>query len=550
MWQSILRGGGENSTLAASDQYYITNMFSLITLVSAFAFGILHITVEKNAVVGVLEMACSMVILLNMFALRLFKNIHVANTVLQLTIMALMMVLLVTGGTRNTGIFWLFVFPIATFFLVGKRQGTVWTAGFFILILLIAAADYMKLIEIPYPLIAIRQLLFSFVVVSFGVYIYQQSREKALRALEESQRDLQEYLDQMPSYNLKVGMDGRILFANKAAKEASGLGEKLLGTKFLDSKTWFSNDASLKQAEAAFYEAITGKLAEYDERIKAASAEGYRMATFNFSLVPIFESEQIKHVLVEARDVTAEREADHTKAEFTAIVTQKLQPSVSAIAEAINKLRQSMPGQKSDGQDENLQQISRHNQHIRTSISNMRLVSGLELGNLPVNPQNVSLPALCQSVIEAIRIVHLKGRTLEITEDYAENLPDVAVDFELMGTILHNLVSNAVKFTPDTGHVNIRISVTEQKLTHGSQGSIQIEVQDNGRGIPADEQKLVFTKFFHAKNTDEQTGGSGQGLYITKKLLDYIGGSISFTSKENAGTIFIVLLPLEGMENH
>lgn len=545
LWYSLFYGTESDGTV--KDQAYVINVYSLIAFLSTLAFGILHLAVEGNPLVGALEIGCSSIILLNSAIFRLIGKVTLARTVLLLTIMALMMILLISGGTAGTGIFWLFVFPLVTFFMVGKSQGLWWMTSLYVLIALVTLGAHLSLFEIPYPLITIRQLLISLTIVTVGVYIYQEARESALRKVEDSQRDLQEYLDKMPTYNIKVGIDGRIIFANKEAKESSGLGEQMLGTKFLDSLAWKSNEEARKRAEVAFYEAVTGKTVTYDEQIKVYSTKGLKVLTVNFSLVPIFKDERIAYILVEARDVTTEREADRTKAEFTVVATQQLQPAVASIADAAARLRRSLPERLTDDQHRDFQQITRHTQHIRASISNMMLVSGLELGNLPVSPQNLNIGALCQSVVEAIRIVHLKDRMLEISEDYAKNLPEVAVDFELMRTVLHNLILNAIKFTPDTGHINIRISQTEQKLAPDSKGSLQIEVQDNGRGIPDDEQKLIFTKFFHAQNASDQAAGSGQGLYITKKLLDYVGGSISFTSKEKVGTIFIILLPLEGM---
>lgn len=546
IWKSVLYGGAGKSG-PTKDNIYVINVYSLIALVSAATFGALHIVVEKNFVVGPLELACAMVILANMLALRLYRSMAAARTILLAAILALMAILLISGGTQDTGIFWLFVFPIIAFFLEGKSRGIWWVGGLYVLIAMATITSQLSLIHIPYSLISIRQLLVSLTVVGIGVYIYQGAREAALKEVSDSQRDLQEYLDQTPSYNVKVGIDGQVMFANKTAKESSRLGRALVGSKFLDAKAWASNEAARQRAETAFHEAVTGKSIAYDEQVELSEPEGLRVLIVNFTFVPIFKDEQLRYILVEARDVTVQREADRTKAEFTSIATEQLKPSMLAIRTAAEKLRASLPEKLTDEQYASLQQISRHTQYIGASINNMTLVSGLELGNLPVHTQKLNMAALCQSVLEAVRIVHLKDRSLEINEDYADSLPEVAVDFELMRTILDSLILNAVKFTPDTGHVNIRVSQTEQKLTPDSRGSIQIEVQDSGRGIPEDQQKLVFTKFFRAKNNTEQTGNSGQGLYITKKLLDYVGGSISFTSKENIGTIFIVLLPLEGM---
>jgi PAS domain S-box-containing protein len=547
--QSVLYGNVQGQKRADRDQTYVINVYSLITLVSAVTFGALHILVENNTTVGQLELICSFVILINMLAFRLVHSITLARTVLLLSIMALMLILLISGGTQNTGIFWLFVFPIVTFFLVGKKQGVWWVVGLYALIGLVAGAAYFSLIDIPYSLITIRQLFVSLTVVGIGVYIYQGARDAALKEVDDSRRELQEYLDQMTTYSIKVGIDGRILLANKAAKEASGLGERLLGSKFLGNDTWLLNEAAHKRAEEAFYRVLTGKPVAYDEQIKVSSTEGYHFPIVNISMLPILENGRIKYVLFEARDVSAEHEANRSKSEFVALASHQLQPSISAISLSTETLRR---GALLDEQRQNVQQIDQNNQRIRAIINNILFVSSLELGNLPVKPSATDISILARDIVKEMQTNLLANdRQLEISEDYADNLPAIPVDPELMQTILRNLISNAIKFTPDGGRVNVRISQTEQKIIDNSKGGIQIEIQDSGHGIPASEQKMLFTKFFRATNVDKKyADSSGLGLYIVKKLLDYVDGHISYTSKENVGTIFIVILPLEGMAEH
>jgi len=102
--------------------------------------------------------------------------------------------------------------------------------------------------------------------------------------------------------------------------------------------------------------------------------------------------------------------------------------------------------------------------------------------------------------------------------------------------IVQNLLTNASKYTPSGG----TISVSLQK----SQDGIVLVVSDNGIGIPQDQQGRIFTKLFRASNATEGSAeGTGLGLYIVKSVTEALGGSISFESKEGAGTTFTVQLP-------
>src|SRR3989338_9333437 len=119
--------------------------------------------------------------------------------------------------------------------------------------------------------------------------------------------------------------------------------------------------------------------------------------------------------------------------------------------------------------------------------------------------------------------------------------------------VVQNILSNAVKYTPEKGTINLGLrlikrgaSIDNQKVT---EDSIAIVVSDTGFGIPRNQQDQIFTKLFRADNVREKdTEGTGLGLYIVKAIIDQSGGAIWFESEENKETTFYVTLPLAGMK--
>jgi two-component system sensor histidine kinase VicK len=112
----------------------------------------------------------------------------------------------------------------------------------------------------------------------------------------------------------------------------------------------------------------------------------------------------------------------------------------------------------------------------------------------------------------------------------------VRTDSLIVKEVIINLVSNAIKYTPDNGNVTIVI--------HPRRSDILVEVSDSGWGIPKLAQDQIFTKFFRAQNiVKRETTGTGLGLYLVKGLLDALGGRIWFVSSENKGTSFFFTLP-------
>lgn len=547
--QWILYGGApRHSTREQQDQVFQINMYSLLGWPALTIFGLLHIFVEQSVLIGQLELILGGVILLNAVGLRLSHNIVLARTFFLLTILIVLMMLLVTGGTKGTGAYWLFVYPLLVFFLAGRRQGAWWMGLMLLLIGVVMGLNNFSLIDVPYSFITLRQLLASLLMVSAGVYIYEGARERALTELHDNRRDLQEHLDHMTTFSLKVSLGGTILLANKAAKDASGQGDNLVGVNFAECTLWSFEKSVSRRVQAAFYKALSGQTVNYDEKFKIVGPHGQRILTVNFSLIPILKrTGRIKYILAEAQDITAEQEIDRAKSEFVALASERLGDPLLNISSTADRLINGTHLQPD--QLKGMQRIYKNSQYMAALIDDMLLVAKLELGTLPLSPSSNSPIKLTEDVIKEIEATQLSARKLNITTEYQSNPPDMPLDSFVFQTILNNLITNAVTYTPDDGHVYVRINQIEEKLYPESKGSLQIVVQDNGKGIAEADQTKLFTKFFSSSSHTKQqeASGTGLGLYIVKSMVDYAGGIIAFRSEEGIGSTFIVTLPLEGM---
>ncbi|MDY7396807.1 ATP-binding protein [Aureibaculum sp. 2210JD6-5] len=130
----------------------------------------------------------------------------------------------------------------------------------------------------------------------------------------------------------------------------------------------------------------------------------------------------------------------------------------------------------------------------------------------------------------------LTEKKLEITVDNQWHKEVFYFDKEALSKILYNLITNAIKYTPECGKIAIHLLET-------SKGELQIKIIDNGIGIPKDQQKFILKRFYRARNViNSQQPGTGLGLIMVKKLIEKYDGTIQFESKENAGTTFTVVL--------
>ena len=156
-------------------------------------------------------------------------------------------------------------------------------------------------------------------------------------------------------------------------------------------------------------------------------------------------------------------------------------------------------------------------------------------GKLQLEPVEVDLAELTRDCLEAARPrATEKGIALVLTGDLETTL---SADRVRLAQVLDNLVSNAVKFTPEGGTVTVDLSRRN--------GDVVVAVADTGMGIPADEQAGLFQRFFRTKGaTRHAIQGTGLGLVITKAIAEAHGGSIEVDSEEGVGTTFRVTLPL------
>jgi len=119
-----------------------------------------------------------------------------------------------------------------------------------------------------------------------------------------------------------------------------------------------------------------------------------------------------------------------------------------------------------------------------------------------------------------------------------DNLPEVESGLNLLEQVMENVVSNALKYTPERGTVKVAFS-------RSGTNSVRIVVQDTGIGIPANEQDKLFRSFFRASNAKKTTtSGTGLGLALVKQTVERHGGQISVTSEEGQGTTVVIDLPV------
>ncbi|MFP2913425.1 ATP-binding protein, partial [Pyxidicoccus sp. 3LFB2] len=241
-------------------------------------------------------------------------------------------------------------------------------------------------------------------------------------------------------------------------------------------------------------------------------------------------AEEASRLLAEAERATRSRE------ETLAIVSHDLRAPLGSISAATELLQRSL------GQDERDVSRRRHTDSIRRSVGRMnRLVGDLldlasiDAGRLSLEPRPHTVEELVQDVREAFGPQAAeKGVTFQTA--IADALPPVPCDRERVLQVLGNLLSNALKFTPQGGSVRVAAALEPDA------GGVRFSVADTGPGIPPEVQPHIFDRYWHA--AQKRREGHGLGLSIAKGIVEGHGGHIRLESHPGAGSTFSFTLPL------
>lgn len=226
-------------------------------------------------------------------------------------------------------------------------------------------------------------------------------------------------------------------------------------------------------------------------------------------------------------------EIDRAKSEFVSFVSHQLRTPLTAIkwgAESLLKTSENL----NNGQKESIEEIDQSARRMINLTNAFLDISKIEMGGFLLEARKTNVSEIAQSLIKELS-PQIKEKGIGVSENYGEGLEAINIDQKLVQIVLQNLLTNAVKYTPASGKIELSI----EKGYH----ELKMKVSDSGAGIPTDQQKFVFTKLFRGANVKEATEGSGVGLYMVKNLLDRINGKIWFESQEGRGTIFYVVIP-------
>jgi len=304
--------------------------------------------------------------------------------------------------------------------------------------------------------------------------------------------------------------------------------ENLLGLKEKDIMGKYAPDLALMNDLMRILLVTNDEQKEL--KIYADNKESY----FNKDVLSVTNGENIIGQVIVLRNITPFHELNEAKTNFIATVSHELKTPIASIKMSASLLTNEKVGTFNEDQKELIHSIVDDADRLLKITGELLNMSQVETGNIHLKLHSVAPSQFIENALQTIQFqAQQKGVKLEI-ENY-DSLPNVIADQEKTSWVLINLLTNAIKYSSEKGHIHLGYSILENQL--------EIFVQDFGKGIEEKYLSKIFDRYFKVPGTHERSG-TGLGLAISKEFIEAQQGHLHVISSVGEGSRFIFSLPL------
>ena len=360
----------------------------------------------------------------------------------------------------------------------------------------------------------------------------RQEREKSLRDIATEKSKIKTIIHSMGDGVLVCDQDGSIVLTNPASNHMLQLSEDhllgiLLTEAHLPPELASAIDKSLKTRETTF--------ASISQELSVGPAKEVHLRAHT---APVrSDVGEIMGAVTVLQDISYLKEIDKMKSEFVTMVTHELRAPIAAVEQQLTVILNGMAGQVTEEQEKLLSRAKDRTKGLLTLIKDLLDLSKIEAGRMVQYKEPLALQEVVQRVVDLMR-AEAEQKSIALQFSVSPEIPLIHADRNSMEEIFTNLISNAIKYTPENGKVWVVLS--EER------GFVKASVSDTGIGIEEENLPRIFDKFYRVKTKEtRQIVGTGLGLSIVKSIVAAHLGSISVESKAGAGTTFTILLPKE-----
>jgi len=227
--------------------------------------------------------------------------------------------------------------------------------------------------------------------------------------------------------------------------------------------------------------------------------------------------------------------ASQHKSEFLANMSHELRTPLNAVIGFSEVLSDRMFGELNEKQDEYLKDIHASGQHLLSLINDILDLSKIEAGRMELEPTDFDLRTAIENALTLVR-ERAGRRGIALHQMVDQRLGHIRGDERKIKQVLLNLLSNALKFTPEDGRIDVRAGLVDSMA--------EISVTDNGVGIAPEDQGAIFEEFRQVGTAEKRAEGTGLGLTLCRKFVELHGGRIWVHSQVRAGSSFTFVIPV------
>ena len=368
----------------------------------------------------------------------------------------------------------------------------------------------------------------SIILALLTIYIINRSYSKGI------QRSQQTIIESLSDGIVGVNKKKKIVLYNGTIGKITGITvDKAIGQDIDTILKLYDKDTAVPFEQ---YGDTTETRTKDGLKIHNASGE----IPFSITLSPIVFSSNNNGYLITLHNLSQENQLEEMKVDFVSMAAHELRTPLTAIRGYASLLQMHYATTLEDPAKELLTRLIVSTNNLANLIDNLLSVSRIERNSMIIDTKPVDLAIIAKDIFESFKS-QAQTRKQQFTLNMPEHLPTVIADPFRIGQVFINLISNAINYTQEGGTITVN--------AHEINGAVEITVQDNGEGIPADAVPRLFTKFFRVSGSLEQgSKGTGLGLYITKSIIELHKGKIWAESTLGKGSTFTVTIPIPTTE--
>ena len=319
---------------------------------------------------------------------------------------------------------------------------------------------------------------------------------------------------------LAFNLDGKIIHMNPEGKKLTDCSE------YADFNLLFKTlDADITMGDMLYI--------EHDKPVERQVF--YNDKYIKLTFAPMSIDGKIAGVLVVLHDITKQEKLELSRREFVADVSHELRTPLATVKSYAETL---IDGGVDDTglQNKFLSVIVKETDRMTRIVKDLLTLSRLdESDNVPKTLEEIDVQQFLSGIIEKMYI-NAQKKNQTVTYSIAKDIPNITVESDKLEQVIINILSNAIKYTPDGGHIKV--------VSGALYSEIFIKIIDDGIGIPKENLKRIFDRFYRVdKARSRDTGGTGLGLAIAKQMIENMGGTIKINSEYQKGTEVIISIP-------